>query len=65
MSEILEMHPARIKPRDIARIVETLRHGGVVIAPSDSGSTTSPLRKKSAISVSWNATTPSPFSAPT
>ena len=37
MSEILEMHPARIKPRDIARIVETLRHGGVVIAPSDSG----------------------------
>ena len=37
MSEILEIHPARIKPRDIARIVETLRHGGVVIAPSDSG----------------------------
>ena len=37
MSETLEMHPARIKPRDIARIVETLRRGGVVIAPSDSG----------------------------
>ena len=37
MSEILEMHPARIKPRDIVRIVETLRRGDVVIAPSDSG----------------------------
>jgi len=37
MSETLEMHPARIKPRDIARIVETLRRGDVVIAPSDSG----------------------------
>ena len=37
MSETLEIHPARIKPRDIARIVETLRRGGVVIAPSDSG----------------------------
>jgi sua5/yciO/yrdC/ywlC family protein len=37
MSETLEIHPARIKPRDIARVVETLRAGGVVIAPSDSG----------------------------
>ena len=37
MSETLEIHPARIKPRDIARIVETLRRGDVVIAPSDSG----------------------------
>ena len=37
MSEILEIHPARIKPRDIVRIVETLRRGDVVIAPSDSG----------------------------
>ena len=37
MSETLEMYPTRIKPRDIARIVETLRRGGVVIAPSDSG----------------------------
>ena len=37
MSETLEIHPARIKPRDIVRIVETLRRGDVVIAPSDSG----------------------------
>ncbi len=37
MSETLEIHPARIKPRDIAHIVETLRRGGVAIAPSDSG----------------------------
>ena len=32
MSETLEIHPARIKPRDIAHIVETLRRGGVAIA---------------------------------
>lgn len=37
MKEIIEMHPGRIKPREIARVVEAIRAGGVVIAPSDSG----------------------------
>ncbi|MDO4643820.1 MAG: L-threonylcarbamoyladenylate synthase [Cardiobacteriaceae bacterium] len=37
MSEILEIHPERIKPRDISRIVEMLQRGGVIVVPSDSG----------------------------
>lgn len=37
MSELLEIHPQRIKPRDIARVLDIIGQGGVVIAPSDSG----------------------------
>ncbi|MDO5091391.1 MAG: L-threonylcarbamoyladenylate synthase [Cardiobacteriaceae bacterium] len=37
MTDILEIHPQRIKPRDIARIADVLRRGGVVIVPGDSG----------------------------
>lgn len=37
MSEVIEVHPQRIKPRDIARVAEVLRKGGVVIVPGDSG----------------------------
>lgn len=37
MKDVIEMHPGRIKPRDVARVVEVIRAGGVVVAPSDSG----------------------------
>lgn len=37
MSEIIEIHPQRIKPRAIAKVADVIRKGGVVIAPSDSG----------------------------
>lgn len=37
MSEVIEIHPQRIKPRDIARVAEVLRKGGVIIVPGDSG----------------------------
>ena len=37
MKEIIEIHPERIKPRDIGKVVEEIRRGGVVIVPGDSG----------------------------
>ena len=37
MSETLEIHPARIKPRDIDRVADIIRSGAVVVVPSDSG----------------------------
>lgn len=39
MKEVIEMHPARIKPREIAKVVQVIRAGGVAIAPGDSGYT--------------------------
>ena len=37
MSDILEIHPERIKPRDIDRVADIIRSGAVVVVPSDSG----------------------------
>ena len=37
MSDILDIHPDRIKPRDIDRVADIIRSGAVVVVPSDSG----------------------------
>ncbi|WP_298642878.1 L-threonylcarbamoyladenylate synthase [uncultured Cardiobacterium sp.] len=37
MSDILEIHPERIKPRDIDRVADIIRSGAVAVVPSDSG----------------------------
>ena len=34
---ILEIHPERIKPRDIDRVADIIKSGAVVVVPSDSG----------------------------
>ena len=37
MSDYLEIHPGRIKPRDIDHVADIIRSGAVAVVPSDSG----------------------------
>ena len=37
MSDFLEIHPERIKPRDIDHVADIIKSGAVAVVPSDSG----------------------------